>query len=42
MAERRVPLVVLGPTDGKPRKLVLEVRAGADQRRVEAPFAAPR
>jgi cytochrome c oxidase accessory protein FixG len=42
MAERRVPLMVLGPADGKPRKIQLSVRASDHVRELEAPFAAPR
>jgi hypothetical protein len=42
MAERRVPLLVLAPADGKLRKIVLWVRAGEEAQRVLAPFAAPR
>jgi cytochrome c oxidase accessory protein FixG len=42
MAERRVPMVVIGPIDGKPRSVALEVRAGGEMRKVEARFAAPR
>ena len=42
MAERRVAMVVIGPADGKPRKLELTVHAGEDTRLVTAPFAAPR
>jgi hypothetical protein len=42
MAERRVPLVVIGTADGKPHKISLTVKSEDGSRRVEAPFAAPR
>ena len=42
MAERRVPMLVIGAADGKPRKVALVIEAGAEERRVEASFAAPR
>jgi cytochrome c oxidase accessory protein FixG len=42
MAERRVPLFVIAPADGKPRQVVLEVRAHDEARSVAAAFAAPR
>ncbi len=42
MAARRVPLLVIGAADGKPRKIALTVRSADATRRVEAPFAAPR
>jgi hypothetical protein len=42
MAERRVPLFVTAPADGKPRRIVLQVLAQDDMRSVTAAFAAPR
>jgi cytochrome c oxidase accessory protein FixG len=42
MAERRVPLFVIAPADGKPRQVVLQVRAPDSARSVTAAFAAPR
>jgi cytochrome c oxidase accessory protein FixG len=41
MAERRVPLLVLAPADGRLRKISLQVRTDQDVRHVSAPFAAP-
>jgi cytochrome c oxidase accessory protein FixG len=42
MAARRVPLLVTGAPEGKPRKIVLTVRSADATRRVEAAFATPR
>jgi polyferredoxin len=42
MAERRVPLFVIAAADGKPRQVVLQVRAQDHARNVAAAFAAPR
>jgi cytochrome c oxidase accessory protein FixG len=42
MAERRVPLFVIAAADGKPRQVVLQVRAQDHARSVAAAFAAPR
>jgi cytochrome c oxidase accessory protein FixG len=42
MAERRIPLFVIASAEGKPRQVVLQVRALDEARRVTAAFAAPR
>jgi hypothetical protein len=42
MAERRVPLFVIAPADGRPRQVVVRVRAQDEARSVAAAFAAPR
>jgi cytochrome c oxidase accessory protein FixG len=42
MAERRVPLLVIAPADGKPRRIRLRVRTQDAARQVDCPFAAPR
>jgi cytochrome c oxidase accessory protein FixG len=41
MAERRVPLLVIAPADGKLRKVSLQIRANGTTKHVTAPFAAP-
>jgi cytochrome c oxidase accessory protein FixG len=42
LAERRLPVFVSAPNDGKPRRVQLEIDDGQQVRTVEAPFSAPR